>query len=75
MALSGNFYWRSGSRIMDTKCSIDALDLKGSEVDVTPWLPLLCGGSHHTFSMKVAGLLGKETCGDEASPIQMCPEC
>jgi hypothetical protein len=54
---------------MGTRCSIDALDLKVSEVDVTPWLPLLCDGSHHTFSLKAAGLLSKETCGDEASPI------
>jgi Peptide N-acetyl-beta-D-glucosaminyl asparaginase amidase A len=35
---------------------IDAFDLKEYEIDISPWLPLLCDGSPHTFTMKVAGL-------------------
>ncbi|KAF2155714.1 hypothetical protein K461DRAFT_221558 [Myriangium duriaei CBS 260.36] len=35
---------------------IDAFDLKEDEIDVTPWLPLLCDGKSHTFSIKVSGL-------------------
>jgi hypothetical protein len=36
---------------------IDAFDLKEYEIDITPWLPLLCDGNQHTVSIKVAGLL------------------
>ena len=35
---------------------IDAFDLREHEIDVTPWLPLLCDGSPHTFEIRVAGL-------------------
>jgi hypothetical protein len=35
---------------------IDAFDLKEYEIDMSPWLPLLCDGKQHTFTMKVAGL-------------------
>jgi hypothetical protein len=35
---------------------IDAFDLKEYEIDITPWLPVLCDGNQHTFSIKVAGL-------------------
>lgn len=35
---------------------IDAFDLKQYQIDITPWLPLLCDGLQHTFSMKVVGL-------------------
>ena len=35
---------------------IDAFDLRQHEIDVTPWLPLLCDGSTHTFEIRVAGL-------------------
>jgi hypothetical protein len=35
---------------------IDAFDLKEYEIDISPWLPLLCDGNQHTFNMKVAGL-------------------
>lgn len=35
---------------------IDAFDLKEYEIDITPWLPLLCDGNEHVFSMKVVGL-------------------
>lgn len=35
---------------------IDAFDLKEDEIDITPWLSLLCDGSAHTFSIRVSGL-------------------
>jgi hypothetical protein len=36
---------------------IDAFDLKETEIDITPWLPLLSDGNDHVFTIKVAGLL------------------
>jgi hypothetical protein len=36
---------------------IDAFDLKEYEIDISPWLSLLCDGKQHTFTMKVVGLL------------------
>ena len=35
---------------------IDAFDLREHEIDITPWLPLLCDGGSHTFEIRVAGL-------------------
>lgn len=35
---------------------IDVFDLRQHEIDVTPWLPLLCDGASHTFEIRVAGL-------------------
>ena len=35
---------------------IDAFDLREHEIDITPWLPLLCDGASHTFEIRVAGL-------------------
>ncbi|KAL8912733.1 MAG: hypothetical protein Q9172_007449, partial [Xanthocarpia lactea] len=35
---------------------IDAFDLQETEIDVTPWLPLLCDGAPHTFEIQVKGL-------------------
>lgn len=35
---------------------IDAFDLKEDEIDVTPWLPLLCDGRPHSFALAVSGL-------------------
>jgi len=35
---------------------IDAFDLKEDEIDITPWLPLLCDGASHNFTIKVSGL-------------------
>lgn len=35
----------------------DAFDLKEHEIDITPWLGVLCDGQNHTFTMYVAGLL------------------
>lgn len=36
---------------------IDAFDLRDHEIDVSPWLPLLCDGTSHTFEIKVVGLV------------------
>lgn len=46
----------------------DAFDLKEHEIDITPWLPLLCDGNSHTFTIYVAGLL--DDGGSEASITQ-----
>ncbi|RDW91440.1 hypothetical protein BP5796_02605 [Coleophoma crateriformis] len=35
---------------------IDAFDLREHEIDITPWLPILCDGESHTFEIKVAGV-------------------
>lgn len=35
----------------------DAFDLAEHEIDITPWLGLLCDGADHTFTIYVAGLL------------------
>jgi len=35
---------------------IDAFDLREDEIDVTPFLPLLCDGNSHTFEIKIAGI-------------------
>jgi hypothetical protein len=36
---------------------LDAFDLREHEIDITPWLPVLCDGAEHTFEIKVVGLL------------------
>lgn len=36
---------------------IDAFDLKEDEIDITPWLPLLCDGKPHNFTIRIAGLV------------------
>ncbi|EQB46107.1 hypothetical protein CGLO_14884 [Colletotrichum gloeosporioides Cg-14] len=35
---------------------IDAFDLRDHEIDISPWLPLLCDGKEHTFGIQVVGL-------------------
>ena len=35
---------------------VDAFDLRQQEIDVTPWLPLLCDGTPHAFEIRVVGL-------------------
>jgi hypothetical protein len=35
----------------------EAFDLRDHEIDITPWLPLLCDGNSHTLSMRLIGLL------------------
>ncbi|EPE02205.1 peptide-n4-(n-acetyl-beta-glucosaminyl)asparagine amidase a [Ophiostoma piceae UAMH 11346] len=41
----------------------DVFDLREHEIDITPWLPLLCDGKSHTFAIVVSGLNddGKES--------------
>lgn len=46
----------------------DAFDLKEHEIDITPWLGVLCDGADHTFTIYVAGLL--DNGGTEASVTQ-----
>ncbi|PVH94122.1 hypothetical protein DM02DRAFT_203899 [Periconia macrospinosa] len=35
---------------------IDAFDLLEDEIDITPFLPVLCDGKEHTFEIKVVGI-------------------
>jgi hypothetical protein len=35
---------------------IDTFDLKEDEIDITPWLPILCDGRSHNFTIGVSGL-------------------
>lgn len=46
----------------------DAFDLKEHEIDITPWLGVLCDGTNHTFTIYVAGLL--DNGGTEATITQ-----
>lgn len=46
----------------------DAFDLKEHEIDITPWLGVLCDGTNHTFTIYVAGLL--DDGGSEATITQ-----
>ncbi|KAI8966660.1 peptide-N4-(N-acetyl-beta-glucosaminyl)asparagine amidase A [Daldinia sp. FL1419] len=39
---------------------LQAFDLREHQIDITPWLPILCDGVDHTFSIKVAGLNSSE---------------
>ncbi|KAK3898531.1 peptide N-acetyl-beta-D-glucosaminyl asparaginase amidase A-domain-containing protein [Staphylotrichum tortipilum] len=43
---------------------IHAFDLREHEIDITPFLPLLCDGQQHTFTIRVAGL---DVAGDSSS--------
>lgn len=36
---------------------LQAFNLREHEIDITPWLPLLCDGNPHTISFSVSGLL------------------
>ncbi|KAK2040094.1 hypothetical protein LZ31DRAFT_558209 [Colletotrichum somersetense] len=36
---------------------IDAFDLRDHEIDISPWLPLLCDGNSHTIGIRVVGLV------------------
>lgn len=36
---------------------IDSFDLKEDEIDITPWLPVLCDGREHNFTIHVSGLI------------------
>lgn len=35
---------------------IETFDLREHEIDITPWLPVLCDGKQHTFTIYVANL-------------------
>lgn len=35
---------------------LDAFDLREHEIDISPWLPLLCDGKDHTFRIRVVGI-------------------
>lgn len=35
---------------------IDAFDLREDEIDITPWLGVLCDGRSHIFDIKIAGI-------------------
>ena len=35
---------------------IQAFDIREEQIDITPWLPLLCDGGVHAFSIRVVGL-------------------
>ncbi|KAF2235149.1 hypothetical protein EV356DRAFT_445452 [Viridothelium virens] len=35
---------------------IDAFDLREDEIDITPFLPLLCDGAAHSFEIRVSGI-------------------
>ncbi|CZR59558.1 related to peptide-n4-(n-acetyl-beta-d-glucosaminyl) asparaginase amidase N [Phialocephala subalpina] len=36
---------------------IDAFDLREHEIDITPWLPVLCNGAQHSFEIRVVGIV------------------
>lgn len=36
---------------------MDTFDLREHEIDITPWLPVLCNGSEHIFEIRVAGIM------------------
>jgi hypothetical protein len=44
---------------------IHAFDLREHEIDITPFLGLLCDGNEHTFTIRVAGL---NNTGDSTTP-------
>jgi hypothetical protein len=35
---------------------LDAFDLREHEIDISPWLPLLCNGEEHKFDIRIAGI-------------------
>ncbi|KAI0842439.1 hypothetical protein F5Y06DRAFT_127636 [Hypoxylon sp. FL0890] len=45
---------------------LQAFDLREHEIDITPWLHILCDGAEHTFQIKVAGL---SDTGDNESTV------
>ncbi|KAL1900969.1 hypothetical protein Sste5346_002031 [Sporothrix stenoceras] len=34
----------------------DVFDLREHEIDISPWLPVLCDGEPHTFAIQIAGI-------------------
>jgi hypothetical protein len=45
---------------------IDTYDVPSFEIDVTPFLPVLCDGKPHAFELKVVGYDSKTTLGTTA---------
>ena len=41
---------------MDRIVGIDAFDLREDEIDITPFLPILCDGAAHSFEIRVSGI-------------------
>ncbi|KAK5661409.1 hypothetical protein OQA88_11308 [Cercophora sp. LCS_1] len=41
--------------------SVEAFDLREKEIDITPFLPLLCDGKPHTFTIRIAGIDNTKT--------------
>ncbi|KAI0471027.1 peptide N-acetyl-beta-D-glucosaminyl asparaginase amidase A-domain-containing protein [Xylariaceae sp. FL0804] len=35
---------------------VQTFDIKEHEIDISPWLPLLCDGNDHTFTINIVGL-------------------
>jgi len=56
MAISYRLHRGSLPGLWSPIVGIDAFDLQEHEIDISPWLGLLCDGAEHTFSIKVAGL-------------------
>lgn len=50
---------------------LQAFDLREYEIDMTPWLGVLCDGSQHTISMEVVAV--DDGVGDEASKFVTVP--
>lgn len=46
---------------------IDTYDLGSVDIDVSPWLGILCDGNAHTFELKVVGLASENELGTVAS--------
>ncbi|KAH9211409.1 peptide N-acetyl-beta-D-glucosaminyl asparaginase amidase A-domain-containing protein [Leptodontidium sp. 2 PMI_412] len=46
---------------------VDTYDLPNFEIDIGPWLGLLCDGKSHTFELKVVGYDSKTTLGTVGS--------
>lgn len=46
---------------------VDAYDLPSFEIDISPWLGLLCDGKSHTFELKVVGYDSKTILGTVGS--------
>lgn len=47
---------------------IQAFDLREAEIDISPWLPVLCDGGEHSFEIRVVGIddSGEETVVSES---------
>ena len=56
MAVRNHIHRRRGACILESDCRHRCLRFEEYEIDISPWLPLLCDGKQHTFTMKVAGL-------------------